>query len=195
MTEEELIKDFFTASGSPLQVSDLGGVPREALVSHRHLESCRSSNSARRIGPDVETLRQLKRRYPQPGGAVGLACVPMRAYPGIVAARLRSGWPSLPGLALWALVPTTAASAHSSRFVFRVDTTADVHDANPGDGLCRTSFGTCTLRAALEEADAFPAGSAITVDVPAGTYDLTLGSLTATANDVTIVVRAEQSRW
>ena len=110
----------------------------------------------------------------------------MRAYPGIVAARLRSVAVLVAGLALWALVPTTAASAHSWRFLFRVDSTADVHDANPGDGLCQTSFGTCTLRAALEEADALPAGSAITVDVPAGTYDLTLGSLTATANDVTI---------
>jgi large repetitive protein len=87
---------------------------------------------------------------------------------------------------LWCLTVVTPAAAHSSHFVFRVDSTNDAHDANPGDGVCRTSFDTCTLRAALEEADALPAGSTITVDVPAGTYDLTLGSLEATANTVTV---------
>ncbi len=118
--------------------------------------------------------------------AIGLAGRPVRAYPGAVAARLRPVAVLAGGLVLWSLVPTTAAAAHSSGFVFQVDSTADVHDANPGDGLCQTSVGTCTLRAALEEADALPAGSTITVDVPAGTYDLTLGGLAATANDVTI---------
>ena len=87
---------------------------------------------------------------------------------------------------LWCLAAATPATAHSSHFVFQVDSTNDAHDANPGDGVCRTSFDTCTLRAALEEGDALPAGSTITVDVPAGTYDLTLGSLEATANTVTV---------
>jgi CSLREA domain-containing protein len=92
------------------------------------------------------------------------------------------------GPALWclALGPTPMATAQSTSFVFRVDSTADAHDANPGDGACDTSTGTCTLRAALEEADALPAGSKVTVDVPAGTYDLSLGSLYATANEVTV---------
>ncbi len=90
------------------------------------------------------------------------------------------------GPVLWCLAPAAVASAHPTKFVFQVDSTADAHDANPSDGVCLTSFGTCTLRAALEEADALPAGSTITVDVPAGSYGLTLGSLQATANEVTI---------
>ena len=35
---------------------------------------------------------------------------------------------------------------------------ADAHDSNPGDGICSDAFATCTLRAAIEEANAL-AGS------------------------------------
>ena len=90
------------------------------------------------------------------------------------------------GPALSCLAPVGPAAAHSTKFVFQVDSTTDAHDANPSDGVCRTSFDTCTLRAALEEADALPAGSRVKVDVPAGAYDLSLGSLEATANTLTV---------
>jgi large repetitive protein len=90
------------------------------------------------------------------------------------------------GPAMASLAPSAAAVAQSTKFVFQVDSTTDAHDANPSDGVCRTSFDTCTLRAALEEADALPVGSRIKVDVPAGTYDLSLGSLEVTANTVTV---------
>ena len=103
-----------------------------------------------------------------------------------MATRLRSLTVLVVGPALWCLAPAAMASAHSTKFVFQVDSTADAHDANPSNGTCVTPFDTCTLRAALEEADALPAGSTITVEVPPGTYDLTLGSLEATANVVTI---------
>jgi CSLREA domain-containing protein len=63
------------------------------------------------------------------------------------------------GAALWCLAPTAVASAHSTKFVFQVNSTADGHDASSGDGVCATSFDTCTLRAALEEADTLPAGA------------------------------------
>ena len=116
----------------------------------------------------------------------GLASGALRAYPLVVAPPLRSVAVLVAGAALWCLAPTAVASAHSTKFVFQVDSTADAHDASPGDGVCATSFDTCTLRAALEEADTLPAGSTIKVDVPAGTYGLTLGSLEATANEVTI---------
>ena len=44
--------------------------------------------------------------------------------------------------------------------VFYVDTWLDDSDAAPGDGICATSASECTLRAAIEEANAFPnAGS------------------------------------
>jgi CSLREA domain-containing protein len=38
--------------------------------------------------------------------------------------------------------------------VFQVNSTADAVDANPGDGSCQTAAGDCTLRAAIQEANA-----------------------------------------
>lgn len=58
---------------------------------------------------------------------------------------------------------------------FTVDSTADAHDAVPGNGSCATSGGACTLRAALDEANALAGDD--TVGLPAGYYQLTLGSL------------------
>src|SRR5262249_36207591 len=49
-----------------------------------------------------------------------------------------------------------------------VDTTDDGVDAMPGDGRCATSAGSCTLRAAIQEANALP--GADVVRLPAGTY-------------------------
>ncbi|MFD8247903.1 CSLREA domain-containing protein [Nocardia sp. NPDC059691] len=51
--------------------------------------------------------------------------------------------------------------------VITVDTTADETAADPGSGLCRTASGTCTLRAAVQVANARP-GS--TIVVPVGRY-------------------------
>src|SRR5262245_54350739 len=49
-----------------------------------------------------------------------------------------------------------------------VDTTDDGVDVTPGDGKCETSTGGCTLRAAIQEANALP--GADVVRLPAGTY-------------------------
>src|SRR5215470_11250097 len=73
-------------------------------------------------------------------------------------------------------VNTTAFTVNTTAFT--VNTTADAHDAHAGDGSCADAAGQCTLRAALEEAAASPSGSTVHIAVPAGTYDLTLGSLT-----------------
>lgn len=53
---------------------------------------------------------------------------------------------------------------------FTVNSTADIVDANPGDGICETAAGNgiCTLRAAVQEAGALNAAN--TIIVPAGTY-------------------------
>ncbi len=79
------------------------------------------------------------------------------------------------GMAAW--VPGVA-QGQASALSFTVNTTADAHDAHPGDGICADAAGQCTLRAALEEAAASPSGSTVGITVPAGTYDLKLGSLT-----------------
>ena len=51
---------------------------------------------------------------------------------------------------------------------FTVNSTADQPDVNPGDGICRTASNTCTLRAAIMEANSAPGADTITV--PAGVY-------------------------
>ncbi|RDI68697.1 CSLREA domain-containing protein [Nocardia pseudobrasiliensis] len=61
-------------------------------------------------------------------------------------------------------------SAQSSGTV-TVTTTADAPAANPFDGRCRTRLGECTLRAAVQVADARPG---TTIVLPPGHYRLTI---------------------
>lgn len=56
--------------------------------------------------------------------------------------------------------------------VFDVDSPADENDVTPGDGVCAAASGACTLRAAVQEANA-SAGADI-IHLPAGTYTLGL---------------------
>jgi CSLREA domain-containing protein len=101
---------------------------------------------------------------------------------------------------LWAAVILFATmglarvqSAGVSAATMTVDSTADAVDANLDDGICAASTGACTLRAALQEANARSGPDTITV--PPGIYTLTLpgdddqatvGDLDIT-DDVTIV--------
>ena len=55
---------------------------------------------------------------------------------------------------------------------FTVNSTADSEDANPSDGLCADINGDCTLRAAVQEANALE--GADTISIPAGVYTLTI---------------------
>ena len=63
-------------------------------------------------------------------------------------------------------------SSVASAATFRVNDTADAVDATPGDGVCATAGATCTLRAAIQEANALAGDDR--VRVPAGTYDLAI---------------------
>ena len=47
--------------------------------------------------------------------------------------------------------------------VFQVNSTEDDADTSPGDGVCLTSLKQCTLRAAIEEANAHPNGTSLDV--------------------------------
>ncbi|WP_316756034.1 choice-of-anchor Q domain-containing protein [Streptomyces herbicida] len=73
------------------------------------------------------------------------------------------------GLTASAPVPASAADAGPTQFT--VDATSDAVDADPSDGVCRTTAGQCSLRAAVMEANARP-GS--TIVLPAGRYRLTI---------------------
>jgi CSLREA domain-containing protein len=65
-----------------------------------------------------------------------------------------------------------ASGTTRTRQAFTVDSAADAVDALPGDGLCQTAAGACTLRAAVQEANAFPGADTITV--PAGVFQLSI---------------------
>ena len=62
-----------------------------------------------------------------------------------------------------------AAAAHGATFA--VSTAADGADATPGNGVCAATGGGCTLRAAINEANAL--GGADAIDLQAGRYVLT----------------------
>src|SRR2546427_10298816 len=66
---------------------------------------------------------------------------------------------------------TSGGPAYSAT-TFTVDTTTDAVDANPGDGKCATAAGQCSLRAAIQEANALPGSESITL--PSGTYTMTI---------------------
>ena len=66
-------------------------------------------------------------------------------------------------LLIGGLVPVVQAAS------FSVNSTADAVDVTPGDGVCETvTFGECTLRAAVMEANALAGHDSITL--PAGVY-------------------------
>lgn len=87
--------------------------------------------------------------------------------------------PTIRGL-LVALI--SASFAFSPRHIhaadFRVNSPADVADANPGDGFCETAFGNgvCTLRAAIMETNALTGADTIELQGDA-TYYLSAGVL------------------
>jgi CSLREA domain-containing protein len=72
-------------------------------------------------------------------------------------------WVSAVGVAIVAHV------AHAATFT--VDSTNDKVDAKPGDGKCATDVGTCTLRAAIQEANEQGGG---TINLNPGTYVLAI---------------------
>ncbi len=64
------------------------------------------------------------------------------------------------------LHPTTSRAAPSTTFT--VNSTADTGDAAPGNGTCADSGGQCTLRAAIEEANALANNDTIEFGLSAG---------------------------
>jgi CSLREA domain-containing protein len=73
----------------------------------------------------------------------------------------------------WVEGPLPASCTQSFGRLFVVDSTADLPDADPGDGVCQVSAGTaCTLRAAVMEANAWRGQDRI--ELGSATYVLTL---------------------
>jgi CSLREA domain-containing protein/uncharacterized repeat protein (TIGR01451 family) len=95
------------------------------------------------------------------------------------------------GLALAAALATGLVGAEPALadVTFNVTTTSDLPAANPVNG-CATAGGPCSLRSAIQAADALPSGSGnVTINVPPGSYALTIppaGSDDASTGDLNI---------
>jgi len=101
----------------------------------------------------------------------------------VTASRARCGWVLLAVVtaSLAGGVMASDVAAASTSFTYRVVTTLDAREAHAAGGRCADAAGQCTLRAAIEAADARPAGSTVRIVVPAGVYCLRLGTLTVGA--------------
>jgi CSLREA domain-containing protein len=62
---------------------------------------------------------------------------------------------------LWTLGLAIGSVSAAQAVTFTVDSAADLVDAVPGDGVCAAADGTCTLRAAVMEANALPGADTI----------------------------------
>ena len=65
-------------------------------------------------------------------------------------------------IVLWILMLLATAcpiNTVHAQAIFQVDTWSDEADGNHGDGICATTYNECTLRAAIEEANASPNGT------------------------------------
>jgi large repetitive protein len=58
-------------------------------------------------------------------------------------------------------------------FVYQVNSTADLIDDNTDDAVCHTSANTCTLRAAIMQANHLTTGAPTSIFLPAGFYAIT----------------------
>ncbi|MDR2877125.1 MAG: hypothetical protein LBV36_03680, partial [Chromatiales bacterium] len=87
----------------------------------------------------------------------------------------------------WASALLLTCALPAQAFVNTVDTTTDAVDADLNDGVCATTAGTCSLRAAIQQANAWPGADFIVL--PAGTYTLSIpgrGEDAATTGDLDV---------
>ncbi|MGB6836290.1 MAG: hypothetical protein WBF66_01130 [Dehalococcoidia bacterium] len=78
----------------------------------------------------------------------------------------------------------TLFRAQASPATFTVDSTGDGGDSNTADGICDDGSGSCTLRAAIEQANANAGTDTIEFDIPgAGPHTISPGSALPTITD------------
>lgn len=88
----------------------------------------------------------------------------------------------LSAFAVAALFSARSAAAAT----FTVNSTGDQPDANPGDSACATAGGACTLRAAIQEANALAGPDVIGFAIGAGVQTINVGNMPAVTSPVTI---------
>jgi parallel beta-helix repeat protein len=94
----------------------------------------------------------------------------------------------LAGILLLAMPPLILALARPQAGTYIVDDKGNAPDDNPGDGICATAGGTCTLPAAIEEANLDGTASSIKFAAPMdisypGLSAITEGATTIDASD------------
>jgi CSLREA domain-containing protein len=105
-------------------------------------------------------------------------------------------WRICKGLILIALFALAAGCHFPSGHTFVVNSVMDLvngHDENPGDGICKTTgHAYCTLRAAIEEANALPGADKIYFNIPAAaSIHLSDGGFPGITEDLTIDGRTQ----
>ncbi len=78
------------------------------------------------------------------------------------------------------ILTVTRLNADAQLSTFVVNTTADTQDVTTGDGVCADSAGACSLRAAITQANSNQ--NADVINVPAGTYTISLVAANENAN-------------
>ena len=73
---------------------------------------------------------------------------------------------------LFSLILLSASLAHAD-VIFNVNTVADQIDLDVSDGICQTSTGACSLRAAIMQANHLTGPIATRIKLPVGNYVLT----------------------
>ncbi|MEO8012082.1 MAG: choice-of-anchor Q domain-containing protein [Dokdonella sp.] len=84
--------------------------------------------------------------------------------------------------ALLCVLPMTT-SAVDQTVTFNVNTTVDAVDDNAGDGLCRTGANSCSLRAAIMQANQTQTNGKVVINVPAGLYRLSIAPAGSNADN------------
>ena len=71
------------------------------------------------------------------------------------------------------VLSTMLAAFPALAVTFTVNSTDDLPDTNPASGTCHTAANTCTLRAAVMQANR-SSGAGATIILPPGVYTLTI---------------------
>lgn len=98
----------------------------------------------------------------------------------LIGMRLLVAWSGkIPKVLMPTVIVLLALPHFASSATFTVNSTADANDVSPGNGVCETSpgNGVCTLRAAIQESNALPGFPPEEINLLAGTYVLTEGTL------------------
>ncbi|GAB4521992.1 MAG: hypothetical protein OHK0046_34010 [Anaerolineae bacterium] len=85
------------------------------------------------------------------------------------------------------VIITPAAFLHAASATFTVTTVADGDDATPGDGVCATSEDVCTLRAAIQEANANDGTDTVEFNIDTGVQTMKFTSTLPVVTDPIII--------